>query len=112
MIKPVYNMRQCYNNSNSLKCYIKWVVEYRTVSSHSYQPIRKKEIQWASTMRYCLGMGGFDPMRGHDALLGQAALLGSAYHQQQIVHRKFTCIGVVSVWYRCCDVTGSNKYLA
>ena len=49
-------------------------------------------------MRYCLGMGGFDPMRGHDALLGQAALLGSAYHQQQIVHRKFTCIGVVSVW--------------
>lgn len=41
-------------------------------------------------------MGGFDPMRGHDPI--QAALLGSAYHQQQIVHRKLTCIGVVSVW--------------
>ena len=50
-------------------------------------------------MRNCLGMGGFDPMRGHDPI--QAALLGSAYHQQQIVHRKLTCIGVVSVWYRC-----------
>ena len=45
----------------------------------------------------CLGIGGFDPLRGHDPI--QAALLGSAYHQQQIVHRKFKCNGVVSVWW-------------
>ena len=46
-------------------------------------------------MKQYLGIGGFDPLRGHDPI--QAALLGSAYHQQQIVHRKFRCIGVVPV---------------
>ena len=67
--------------------------------SHGKSSFNQSEARKGHPMRNRLGMGGFDPMRGHDPI--QAALLGSAYHQQQIVHRKLTCFGVVSVWYRC-----------